>query len=188
MDFDSLVTKSAEEIRNGTCSSRSKLLTIYEKLTFLSDEEKDIYKYHINRIANAIDEVVSAGNEEMLTRAERDQVAFPFEWRIHERLSKDKVIVKKSHDDDKIFLGEVIKLMARLNNKYSSLTMTERVKPFDEAVDKLSLTPKYQQFLQAFMNTLYQEGWYSDVKYFRREPDNNDLFHVLSVTVNKNIF
>lgn len=142
MSFDTLITKSAEEIRNGSCDSRSKLLIIYEKLTLFSDEEKDLYKYHIERIANTIEEIISASNENILTRAERDQAAFPFEWRIHERISNNNnFVVTKRINDDLTIIKEITKLIVRLN----------------EVVSKLTVTENHEQFLEAFIKTLHQE-------------------------------
>lgn len=83
--FDQLVNIFASDIRSGKIKTKSELYVILKKINNLFQEEKEKYQYHIDRIRSTI--LKFEDNDKELTRQERDILAFPFEWRIHERIN-----------------------------------------------------------------------------------------------------
>lgn len=162
MEFDSIITKAAEEIRSGKCDNGNKLYLILQDIESLSIDDQKQYANHITKIKQVI--LSFPDTIELLTRQDRDQLAFPFEWRIHERLNTVSVNIT-SYDGINL-LKASMKLLIKLDTP-----ATDHIKNYliiaDNAVKNDSM--KYQLFHEDLMKTLDQQGWIIDFG-FRKEP------------------
>lgn len=103
--------------------------------------------------------------------------------------SLDTILKLSVGINDLAVVEEILKLMARLNDKYSYDTMDKRVEKYNNAMNGITNnSPKYSELRKEIMNILWGQGWYPDSNCFRREPEREDLVRALSITVNKYLY
>jgi hypothetical protein len=90
--------------------------------------------------------------------------------------------------NDLFVAEEILKLQCRLNNK-NSYDISKIVKQYTDKIENKSLhnSEKYSNLRKDIMNMLWQEGWYQDVGYFRREPKRKDLVAHLTIIIDKHL-
>jgi len=101
VSFDEMIIKIASNIRSGEYSTDGYLGIISKQLDCLSPEDKQHFMPHITRINLALATVKNMVDNRQnktysrirwgwnLNKDEMNTLAFPFEWRIHERINKD---------------------------------------------------------------------------------------------------